>query len=100
MLAAALGKSISGPLENLLCPRDRTVLQPVPRESPAHYSQSSVPSAEVSATGRINALRQERKRKLLQLWGLLAWKLNRAAGAQRYQVPRAHGNLKSGGPKQ
>ena len=31
--AAALGKSISGPLENLLCPRDRTVLQPVPREA-------------------------------------------------------------------
>ena len=33
MLAAALGKSISGPLENLLCPRDRTVLQPVPTEA-------------------------------------------------------------------
>ena len=32
--AAALGKSISGPLENLLCPRDRTVLQPVPAEAP------------------------------------------------------------------
>ena len=34
MLAAALGKSISGPLENLLCPRDRTVLQPIPTEAP------------------------------------------------------------------
>ena len=34
MLAAALGKSISGPPENLLCPRDRTVLQPVPMEAP------------------------------------------------------------------
>ena len=34
MLAAALGKSISGPLENLLCPRDRKVLQPVPAEAP------------------------------------------------------------------
>ena len=33
MLAAALGKSISGPPENLLCPRDRTVLQPVPTEA-------------------------------------------------------------------
>ena len=33
MLAAALGKSISGPLENLFCPRDRTVLQPVPTEA-------------------------------------------------------------------
>ena len=31
---AALGKSISGPPENLICPRDRTVLQPVPREAP------------------------------------------------------------------
>ena len=34
MLAAALGKSISGPLENLLCPRDRTVLQPVTTVAP------------------------------------------------------------------
>ena len=33
MLAAALGKSISGPPENLLCPRDRKVLQPVPGEA-------------------------------------------------------------------
>ena len=33
VLAAALGKSISGPPENLLCPRDRTVLQPVPTEA-------------------------------------------------------------------
>ena len=32
MLAAAPGKSISGPPENLICPRDRTVLQPVPTE--------------------------------------------------------------------
>ena len=32
--AATLGKSISGPPENLICPRDRTVLQPVPREAP------------------------------------------------------------------
>ena len=34
MLAAALGKSIPDPLENLFCPRDRTVLQPVPTEAP------------------------------------------------------------------
>ena len=33
MQAAALGKSILGPQENLICPRDRTVLQPVPREA-------------------------------------------------------------------
>ena len=32
--AAALGKSISGTPENLICPRDRTVLQLVPREAP------------------------------------------------------------------
>ena len=32
VLAAALGKSISGSPENLICPRDRTVLQPVPTE--------------------------------------------------------------------
>ena len=84
MLAAALGKSISDPPENLLCPRDRTVLQPVPTEDPGpHYSQTIVPGAHVLATGRINSLRQERKRKLPQLWGLLAWKLNRAARVQR-----------------
>ena len=33
MQAAALGKSILDPLENLICPRDRTVLQPVLREA-------------------------------------------------------------------
>ena len=33
MLAAALEKSISGPRENRLCPRDRTVLQLVPTEA-------------------------------------------------------------------
>ena len=92
VLAAALGKSISGPPENLICPRDRTVLQPVPmsqRRPQAHYSQTSVPGAELLATERMNALRQGRKRKLLQLWGLLTWKLNRAARAQRYQVPKS-----------
>ena len=35
MQAAALGKSVSGPPENLICPRDRTALQPVPAEAPA-----------------------------------------------------------------
>ena len=33
VLVAALGKSISGPPENLLCPRNRTVLQSVPTEA-------------------------------------------------------------------
>ena len=33
ILAAALGKSISGHSESLLCPRDRTVLQLVPTEA-------------------------------------------------------------------
>ena len=33
MQAAGLGKSISGPPENLICPRDRTVVQPVPMEA-------------------------------------------------------------------
>ena len=33
MLAATLGKPISGPPEKLLCPRDRKVLQPVPGEA-------------------------------------------------------------------
>ena len=86
MLAVALGQSISGPPENLLCLRDRTVLQPVPTEA---LGQTSVPGAEVLATGRMNALRQGRKRKLPQLWGFLTWKLNRAARTQRYQVPES-----------
>ena len=61
-----------------------------PRGGPEpRYSQTSVPGAELLATGRMNALRQGRKGKLPQLWGLLTWKLNRAAGAQRYQVPES-----------
>ena len=60
MLATALGKPISGPPENLICPRDRTVLQPVR----SRYSQISVPGDKLLATGRMNALRQGRKRKL------------------------------------
>ena len=45
MLAAALGKFISGPPEkkkNLLCPRDRTVLQPVPMEAPGPVTAKPV----------------------------------------------------------
>ena len=42
MLAAALGKSISGPPENLLCPRDRRVLQPVPTEAPGPITAKPV----------------------------------------------------------
>ena len=42
MLAAALGKSTSGPPENLLCPRDRTVLQPVPTEAPGPVTAKPV----------------------------------------------------------
>ena len=79
------GKVYLGPPENLICPRDRTVLQPVR----SRYSQISVPGDKLLATGRMNALRQGRKRKLPQLWGLLTWKLNRAAEAQRYQVPKS-----------
>ena len=88
-LVAALGKSISGLPETLLCPRNRTVLQSVLRRPRACYSQTSVPGAELLATGRMNALRQGRKRKLPQLWGLLTWKLTRAARDQRYQVPES-----------
>ena len=40
--AAALGKSISGPAENLICPRDRTVLQLVPREAPVPVTAKPV----------------------------------------------------------
>ncbi|OWK06288.1 BCAP29 [Cervus elaphus hippelaphus] len=42
VLAAALRKSISGPPENLICPRDRTVLQPVPTEAPGPVAAKPV----------------------------------------------------------
>ena len=42
MLAAALGKSIPCPPENLLCPRDRTVLQPAPTEAPGPVAAKPV----------------------------------------------------------
>ena len=85
MLATALGKSISGPPENRLLPQGQDSPSTGPNEGRGpRYSQTSVACAEVLAPEQINALRQGRKRKLLQLWGLLAWKLNRAAGAQRY----------------
>ena len=47
--AAALGKSILGPPENLICPRDRTVLQLVPREAPGPITAK--PSWPVQAFG-------------------------------------------------
>ena len=47
MLAAALGKSISGPPENLLCPRDRTVLQPVPTKAQGMKAQGPVTAKPV-----------------------------------------------------
>ena len=87
--AAALGKSISRPPENLICPRDRIVLQLVPREAPGPLQPNQCARCQLLATGRMNVLRQGRKRKLPQLWGLLTWKLTRAAGAQRYQVPES-----------
>ena len=42
MLAAALGKSISGPPENLLYPRDRKVLHPVQAEAPGPVTDKPV----------------------------------------------------------
>ena len=42
MLAAALGKLISGPSQNLICPRDRTVLQPFPKEAPGPVTAKPV----------------------------------------------------------
>ena len=89
MLAAALGKSISGPPENLLCPRDRTVLQRSQRRPWAPLQPNQCARCGAFGHWKNDALRQRRKRKLLQLWGLLTWKVNRAAGAQRYQVPKS-----------
>ena len=87
--AAALGKSILGPLENLICPRDRTVLQLVPREAPGPLQPNQCAWCRAFGHWKDLALRQGRKRKLPQLWGLLTWKFTRAAGAQRYQAPES-----------
>ena len=59
MQAAALGKSISGPPENLICPRDRTVLQLVPREALGPLQPNQCAQCKLLATGRMNVLRQE-----------------------------------------
>ena len=42
MLVAALGKSISSPPEKPSCPRDQTVLQPVPMEAPGPITAKPV----------------------------------------------------------
>ena len=89
MLAAALGKSISGPPENLLCARDRTVLQLVPTRPRAPLQPNQCARCRALGHWKNECLRQGRKRKRPQLWGLLTWKVNRAAGAQRYQVPES-----------
>ena len=89
VLAAALGKSISGPRKTSTAPGTGESFSRAQGRPRANYSRTSVPGAELSATGRMNALRQGRKRKLPPLWGLLAWKLTRAARAQRYQVPES-----------
>ena len=84
------GKVYLGPSGKPPLPQGQDSPSTGPNRGPGPcYSQTSVPGAEVLATGRMNALRQGRKRKLPQLWGLLAWKLNRAARAQRYQVPES-----------
>ena len=90
MLAAALEKSISGPPKKPYLPQGQDSPSTGPNGVPRpRYSQMSVPGAKILAIGRMNVLRQGRKRKLPQLWGLLTWKLNRAARAQRYQVPES-----------
>ena len=84
------GKVYLGPFGKPPLPQGQDSPSTGPNGGPGPcHSQTSVPGAELLATGRMNALRQGRKRKLPQLWGLLTWKLNRAAGAQRYQVPES-----------
>lgn len=81
MLAAALGKSILAPPENFLCPTDRTVLQLVPVEAPGPcYSQTS-------GHWKNECPKARKEEEVPTVVGLLTWKLNRAARAQRYQVP-------------
>ena len=63
MLAAALGKSISGPPENLLCPRDRTVLQLVPTRPRAPLQPNQCARCRALGHWKNECLRQGRKRK-------------------------------------
>ena len=84
------GKVYLGPSGKPPLPQGQDSPSTGPNGGPGpRYSQTSVPGAELLATGKMNALRQGRKRKLPKLWGLLTWKLNRAARAQRYQVPKS-----------
>ena len=95
MLAAALGNSSehfsTAKGKNTLAPEFRGQDSPAasPNGGPGPRYRNQRAWCRVLATGRMNALRQGRKRKLPQLWGLLTWKLTRAARAQRYQVPKS-----------
>ena len=56
MLAAALGKSISGPPQNRLLPQGQDSPSTGPNRSPGpRYSHTSEPGAELLAAGRMNA---------------------------------------------
>ena len=69
------GKVYLGPSRKPHLPQGQDSPSTGPKGGPGPcYSQTSVPGAEVLATGRMNALRQGRKRKLPQLWGLLTWR--------------------------
>ena len=95
MLAAALGNSSehfsTAKGKNTPAPEFRGQDSPAasPNRGPGPRYRNQRAWCRVLATGRMNALRQGRKRKLPQLWGLLTWKLTRAARAQRYQVPKS-----------
>ena len=79
------GKVYLGPSRKPSLPQGQASPSTSPTGGPGpHYSQTSAPGAKVLATEIMNALKQGRRRKLPQLWGLLTCKLNRAAGAQRY----------------
>ena len=62
------GKVYLGPSGKPPLPQGQDSPSAGPNGGPGpHYSQTSVPGAKLLATGRMNALRQERKKKLPQL---------------------------------
>ena len=74
--AAALGKSILGPLENLLCPRDRTVLQPVPTEAPGPITAKPVAGCRAFGHWKNECPKARKEEEVPEVVGLTDLEIN------------------------
>ena len=74
--AAALGKSISGPPENLICPRDRTVIQPVPREAPGPLQPNQCARCRAFGHWKNECPKARKKEKAPKVVGLAGLEIN------------------------